>query len=95
MAKATNNPTGSEQIEIELADNGIILRDCADPDNVFLALYDQNRPQGHDRDDIYKAIGRDIFIWLMDVLIEDHPEHITTGCRLTINAELLGRPMEE
>ena len=48
MAKATNNPTGSEQIEIQLADNGIILRDCADPDSVFLALYDRNRPQGDD-----------------------------------------------
>ena len=95
MKKATNNPTGSEQIEIELADNGIILRDCADPDDVFLALYDRNGEPPFDRDDIYKAIGRDIFIWLMDVLVERHPEHITTGCRLTINAELLGRPMEK
>ena len=62
MAKVTNNPKEKMRMNIELADNGIIIRNPDEEDEVMLAL-DKSEP---------RAIGQKIYSWLMDVVIQEH-----------------------
>ena len=97
MAKTTNNPVESMRLDIEFADNGIILRNPDIEDEVTLAL-NQVRQNAEDYSIVidhteeYQAIGKKIYDWLTEVAVPAHAGHwITTGANLYINAELTGR----
>ena len=77
-------------LNIELADNGIIIRNEANEDEVTLALekdrsiYDEK----DSRQDMYKAIGEKIYDWLMDdVTNKQSDELIVTNFELDICVE--------
>ena len=96
MAKTTNNPVETMRLDIEFADNGIILRnpDCIDEVTLALTLESADgegkRTDWHAKE--YRAIGKKIYDWLTDVAVPEHADHwITTGARLSIKAELEGR----
>ena len=91
------------RLTIEFADNGIILRNPECEDEVTLALtkiveYDPH--VSSDRydfvhDDEYKAIGKKVYDWLMNVVVQEHDgEIICTGAELDITATLAGRKGE-
>ena len=89
-------------MNIELADNGIIIRNPENEDEVTLAMYGGGTRKadgyGYDIDhgDEYKAIGKKVYDWLMDVVVQDHAcELICTGAELDITATLTGREMHE
>ena len=102
MAK-DNRPKEKMRITIEFADNGIILRNHELEDEVTLALtkiveYDPH--VSRDRyefvhDDEYRAIGKKVYDWLTDVVVQEHAsEIIATGAELDITATLTGREGE-
>ena len=101
MAKTTNNPVETMRIDIEFADNGIILRNPDIEDEVTLALRTETISTSLERfcdinhTEEYRAIGKKIYEWLTDGAITEHADRwITTGAHLHINAELTGRPKE-
>ena len=96
---ANNTIKEKMQLNIEFADNGIILRSPECKDDVSLALAKELGPNGYqiniDHSDEYKAIGKKVYDWLMDVVVEDHAhELICTGAELDITATLTGRERE-
>ena len=94
MAKIDNRPKEKMQLTIEFADNGIILRNPELEDEVTLALMNGEWTDCIDHDDEYKAIGKKVYDWLMDVVVQDHSsEIIATGAELDITATLTGRQM--
>lgn len=93
MAKIKDNPVETMQLDIEFADNGIILRNPDIEDEVTLALTKENHC-GCDIDhtEEYRAIGKKIYDWLTEVAVAEHADHwISTGANLHIKAELTGR----
>ena len=91
------------RLTIEFADNGIILRNPELEDEVTLALTKKiEYAEGAYRsrydfvhDDEYKVIGKKVYDWLMDVVVEDHADElISTGAELDITATLTGRERE-
>ena len=97
MGKTTYKPVESMRLDIEFADNGIILRNPNIEDEVTLAL-NQVRQNAEDYSIVidhteeYQAIGKKIYDWLTEVAVPEHAGHwITTGANLYINAELTGR----
>lgn len=98
MAKITNSPIETMRLDIEFADNGIILRNPDIDDEVTLALTKETtstslaRVCDFDHTEEYRAIGKKLYDWLTDVAVPDNADHwITTGARLSIKAELEGR----
>lgn len=98
MAKTTNNPVESMRLDIEFADNGIILRTPAIEDEVTLALTKETtstslaRACDFDHSEEYCAIGKKIYDWLTEVVVPDHADHwVSTGANLHIKVELTGR----
>lgn len=96
--KIDNRPKEVMRMTIELADNGIILRNPDYEDEVRLALTGGGtlKPCGHgydiDHSAEYQAIGMKIYNWLTDVAITEHDdEWIATGAELNIVATLTGR----
>ena len=97
MAKTKDNPVETMRLDIEFADNGIILRnpDCEDDVTLALTLEEKidgegKRTDWHTKE--YRAIGKKIYDWLKQVAVPEHADHwITTGARLSIKAELEGR----
>ncbi len=96
MAKIKDNPIETMRLDIEFADNGIILRnsDCIDEVTLALTLESADgegkRTDWHEKE--YRAIGKKIYDWLTDVVVPDNADRwITTGARLSIKAELEGR----
>ena len=90
MAKVTNNPKEKMRMNIELADNGIIIRNPENEDEVTLALHRDDSDRA--RDDEYKAIGKKVFDWLMEVVIEEHEsELIITNFDIDVVATCKGR----
>ena len=90
------------RMEIELADNGVILRNPDCEDEVTLAGAPKYKDRagygnfGLDITDANTAIGRKVYDWLMDVVIpESEHELIITGFSLRIEATPKGRPMQE
>lgn len=81
-------------LDIELADNGIIIRNEANEDEVTLALERDRRnyDEKDSRQDIYKAIGEKVYNWLMDDVINKQSDNlVVTHFELEINAECIGR----
>jgi len=99
MAKTTNNPVETMRLDIEFADNGIILRDFEG--NVTLAL-SKELPMEEggelDQTEAYCAIGKKIYEWLTDEAC-NHADHWeSTGANLHIihiKAELTGREIND
>ena len=84
------------RLVIEFADNGIILRNPECEDEVTLALEKGEWTDSIDHCDEYKAIGKKVYDWLIDVVVEDHAhELICTGAELDITATLKGSGMYE
>ena len=101
MAKTKENPVEQMKLDIEFADNGIILRNPDIEDEVTLALTKETtstsmaRICDFDHTEEYRAIGKKISDWLTEVAVADHADHwVSTGARLSIKAELTGRPYE-
>ena len=74
MAKVTNNPKEKMRMNIELADNGIIIRNPDCEDDITLAITSEARTIYNERDlsNEYKAIGKKIYDWLLNVVIQEH-----------------------
>ena len=90
MARISNNPKEKMRMNIELADNGIIIRNPENEDEVTLALHRDDSDRA--RDDEYKAIGKKVFDWLMEVVIEEHEsELIITNFDIDVVATCKGR----
>lgn len=81
-------------LNIELVDNGIIIRNGADEDEVTLALERDERfnDEKDRRQDIYKAIGEKVYDWLIDYVVnEQSDELIVTNFELDICVECVGK----
>ena len=97
MAKTKDNPVESMRLDIEFADNGIILRNPDCEDEVTLALTGSEMREagyayGIDHSQEYRAIGKKIYDWLTEGAVAEHSGHwISTGANLHIKAELTGR----
>ena len=94
MAKISNNPKEKMRMNIELADNGIIIRN-PEEDEVTLAITSNdyiNRDE-HDLKNEYQAIGKKIYDWLLNVVIEDHTDFIITNFDIDVVATCKGRPI--
>ena len=96
--KTSERPKERMALTIEFADNGIILRNPELEDEVTLALTDTgtHKPEGYgydiDHSEEFRAIGRMIYNWLVDVAVPEHADRwITTGAELAITATLTGR----
>ena len=86
MAKIKDNPVETMGLDIEFADNGIILRNPDCEDEVTLALTTENNAEE------YRAIGEKIYDWLTEVAVADNADDwVSTGAKLHIKAELTGR----
>ena len=102
MAKTTNNPVETMRLDIEFADNGIILRNPDFEGYVTLALTKEIPLEvGHcdiDQTEVYCAIGKKIYEWLTDEAC-NHADHWeSTGANLHIihiKAELTGRKIND
>ena len=97
MAKTKDNPVEQMKLDIEFADNGIILRNPDCEDEVTLALTgpemrESGYAYGIDHSQEYRAIGKKIYDWLTEVAVPEYADYwITTGAKLHIKAELTGR----
>ena len=94
MAKAVNNPKEKMRMNIELADNGIIIRNPDCEDDITLAITSEARTIYNEKDlsNEYKAIGRKIYDWLFDVVIQEHEgDLIITNFDIDITATCKGR----
>lgn len=76
--KRSNKPEVMN-LNIEMADNGIIIRNEANEDDVTLALKRDERfnDEKDRRQDIYKAIGEKIYDWLMGDVINNQSDTLT------------------
>ena len=72
MAKTVNNTKEKMRMNIEIADNGIIIRNLENEDEVTLAMEKGEWTDNIDHSDEYKAIGRKIYDWLMDMECDKH-----------------------
>ena len=98
MAKVTNNPKDKMRMNIELADNGIIIRNPENEDEVTLALSkDVEDSCIRNRfEDIYKAIGKKIYNWLLwDIIDERKKDFIITNFDIDVVATCKGRAFNE
>lgn len=97
MAKISNNPKEKMRMNIELADNGIIIRKPDCEDDITLAITSDVRTIYNDKDlsNEYKAIGRKIYDWLLDVVIQEHEDDlIITNFDIDVVATCKGRAMQ-
>ena len=95
MAKTVNNPKEKMRMNIELADNGIIIRDPENEDEVTLATTKAEDVTGlgyrPDHSDEYQLIGMKIYSWLIDVVIQEHEgEFVITNFDIDVVATCKG-----
>ena len=97
MAKTVNNPKEKMRMNIELADNGIIIRDPECEDNVTLAITSEARTIYNEPDltNEYKTIGKKIYDWLLDVVIQEHDtELVITSFDIDVVVTCKGRVIQ-
>jgi hypothetical protein len=97
MARIVKEPMEKMRMNIELADNGIIIRNPECEDDVTLAITSEARTIYNDKDlsNEYKAIGRKIYDWLLDVVIQEHEDElIITNFDIDVVATCKGRAMQ-
>ena len=90
MAKVTNNPKEKMRMNIELADNGIIIRNPENEDEVTLAMEKGEWTDNLDHSDEYKAIGKKVYDWLTEVVLQEHTDFIITNFDIDITATCKG-----
>lgn len=91
MAKVVSNPMEKMRMNIELADNGIIVRNLDSEDDVTLAL-EKIVDFSSDHSDEFRLIGEKIYSWLTDVVILAHKDElIITDFDIDIVATCKGR----
>ena len=100
MAKTVEEPKEKVRMNIELADNGIIIRNPENEDEVTLAMTKAEGVTGlgyePDHSNEYQLIGMKIYSWLMDVVIQEHvDELIVTNFDIDVVATCKGRPFNE
>ena len=99
MAKTVNNPKEKMRMNIELADNGIIIRNPECEDDVTLAMTKAEGVTGlcynPDHSDEYRLIGMRIYSWLMDVVIQEHDDLIITNFDIDVIATCKGRAFND
>lgn len=89
-----NYPKEKMRLNIELADNGIIIRNpnCEDEVSVVVTSEARNIYNERDLTNEYKAIGRKVYDWLLNVVIPEHnTELVITNFDLDIIATYNGR----
>lgn len=93
MKKAMNYPKERMKLNIELADNGIIIRDPECEDGVTLAVTERyGTDYKPDLKNEYWAIGERIYDWLLNVVIQKHDTELTiTNFDIDITATCKGR----
>ena len=92
--KQATAPVECMKMNIELADNGIIIRNPDCEDDITLAITSETRTIYNEKDlsNEYKAIGRKIYDWLLDVVIQEHEEDlIITNFDIDVVATCKGR----
>lgn len=90
MAKTINNPKEKMRMNIELADNGIIIRNPDCEGNITLVT-----TSGRDLTNEYKAIGQKVYDWLLDVVIQGHKDElIITNLDIDVVATCKGMAMQ-
>ena len=97
MAKTVKQPMEKMRMNIELADNGIIIRNPECEDEVMLAITSDARGIYGERDlsNEYKAVGKKIYDWLLEVVIDKHEgELIVTNFDIDVVATCKGRAMQ-
>jgi hypothetical protein len=97
----SDGPAETMRMNIELADNGIILRnpDCLDEVTLAINGGGTHRENGYgydiDHKPEYEAIGQKIYWWLMDVVCQEHADElIITNFDIDIKATCKGREKE-
>ena len=98
MAKVVKEPMEKMRMNIELADNGIIIRNPDCEDDITLALSkDVEDSCIRDRFEyVYKAIGTKIYNWLLWDIIDQHKyDFIITNFDIDVVATCKGRPFKE
>lgn len=90
--KKKSSDTITMRLNIELADNGIIIRDRDCPDAITLATA-KGDWRNEDHSDEHTAVGKRVYEWLMDVVLgeSDPSEILVTGFDIDINARCIGR----
>ena len=93
--KQATAPAECLKMNIELADNGIIIRNPENEDEVTLAMTKAEGVTGlgynPDHSDEYQLIGMKIYSWLMDVVIQEHEDElIITNFDIDITATCNG-----
>ena len=89
-----NNPKEKMKLNIELADNGIIIRNPNCEDDVFVVVTSEAKTIHNNQDltNEYKEIGRRVYDWLLDVVIPEYDtELVITNFDLDITATCKGR----
>ena len=95
MATVVKEPMEKMRMNIELADNGIIIRNPDCEDEVTLAV-EKEAADGMWYGSEERAIGKKIYSWLMDVVIQEHEgELIITNFDIEVVATCKGRPFNE
>ena len=92
--KQATAPAECLKMNIELADNGIIIRNPDCEDDITLAITSEARTIYNERDlsNEYKAIGKKIYDWLLDVVIQEHESDlIITNFDIDVVATCKGR----
>ena len=83
-------PKEKMRMNIELADNGIIIRNPECDDEVTLAARTINNER--DLTNEYKAIGKKIYDWILDVVMQEHrTELVITNFDIEVVATCKGR----
>ena len=96
MTKVINNPKEKMRMNIEMADNGIIIRNPDCEDEVTLAMNGggTRKADGYgydiDHSDEYKAIGKKVYDWLMNEVVNEHTDFIITNLDIDIVATCKG-----
>lgn len=88
--KQVTAPAECLKMNIELADNGIIIRNPENEDEVTIAMVKEEWSSNIDHTIEYEAIGRKIYKWLQDI-IEERTDFIIYGFDLDIKAVAKGR----
>ena len=90
MAKVTNNPKEKMRMNIELADNGIIIRNPENEDEVTLAMEKGEWTDNIDHSDEHEAIGKKVYDWLLNEVVNNHTDFIITNFDIDVVATCKG-----
>lgn len=84
------------RISIDLANNGVIIRNPDDEGDVQLVLYKPHCENSFStesaHDDEYKEIGKRIVFWMYNAVLEMHSDELNvTGFNMEVAVSCIGR----